>query len=525
MPKTKIFGLCQLKITTHTWKSILNSRNKGINLLDRKFKDGKKTSLWFDPWINGKSLISLLGWTNLIYFGGANLKVDSIIENHKWNPNNHPAASIFKNAIEKIEIDPNSATDCWKWKLSKREKFSFKATWDYLKGFETNMEWCSVIWNKANCPKMAHCAYFALLNRLPTRDRCKKWSKNNFFDTKCLLCNMESESADHLFFDCIFSRHIWFIAKNKLFFSQNKPMQSIKDSIQYIQESFNFKSEKFNKASIMLTTAIYHIWKERNARQHSNKKTDAIKIWKNIEIDFHILSQKASKNKSQFYQLLEEHNDQDEVAASMELYLQRGKTNNEFPQSCFPQFDKFRIHGTQRREASIASTSTTGGGHYSPNTKSCSCKGSIQGHYFNNCAIKDNRKYLTNNFLPDISRNYRTSREVATKLDPLLHQNTSINTDQFLHRTEEQSYISKLNGNTYHISVWERGESSRNDIINDKSKLFYKVDCRNGPIKLISYNIGNLTQEKDGSTNYNFKADAKYSESISKKKSRIWNPP
>lgn len=126
---------------------------------------------------------------------------------------------------------------------------------------------------------------------------------------------------------------------------------------------------------------------------------------------------------------------------------------------------------------------------------------------------------------PDISRNYRTSREVATKLDPLLHQNTSINTDQFLHRTEEQSYISKLNGNTYHISVWERGESSRNDIINDKSKLFYKVDCRNGPIKLISYNIGNLTQEKDGSTNYNFKADAKYSESISKKKSRIWNPP
>lgn len=54
------------------WKSILKCREIGVNLIERKFKEGKKTSLWFDPWINGKSLINLLGWSNFYHFGGGN---------------------------------------------------------------------------------------------------------------------------------------------------------------------------------------------------------------------------------------------------------------------------------------------------------------------------------------------------------------------------------------------------------------------------------------------------------------------
>lgn len=64
---------------------------------------------------------------------------------------------------------------------------------------------------------MSQCALFAVTNRLPIRDKYAKWNKNE--ETVCLLCKQEVESINHLFFDCIFLKRIWFIAKSK---TQNK---------------------------------------------------------------------------------------------------------------------------------------------------------------------------------------------------------------------------------------------------------------------------------------------------------------
>lgn len=113
---------------SYSWKSILKSRSIGIKLLERKFKDERNTRLWFGPRIKGRSLVSLFGRFNLLQFGDTNLKVDSIIQNHKWNANLYPPASIFKNIIESIEIDSSIYKDCWNWKLSTKGKFSFKPT-------------------------------------------------------------------------------------------------------------------------------------------------------------------------------------------------------------------------------------------------------------------------------------------------------------------------------------------------------------------------------------------------------------
>lgn len=46
------------------------------------------------------------------------------------------ATSIFKIAVENIVIDSKIDVDCWRWKLLKKDNFSFKSTWGYLKGFE-----------------------------------------------------------------------------------------------------------------------------------------------------------------------------------------------------------------------------------------------------------------------------------------------------------------------------------------------------------------------------------------------------
>lgn len=57
---------------------------------------------------------------------GANVKVQSIIQNHCKNASNQQEANIFRPAIDKITIDQNLQRDTWIWKLGSKENFSFK---------------------------------------------------------------------------------------------------------------------------------------------------------------------------------------------------------------------------------------------------------------------------------------------------------------------------------------------------------------------------------------------------------------
>lgn len=52
-------------------------------------------------------------------------------------------------------------------------------------------------------------------DRLSTMDRVSRWSQD--VDIVCVLCKSKPKSRDHLFFDCIYSAHIWeFLVKGIL---------------------------------------------------------------------------------------------------------------------------------------------------------------------------------------------------------------------------------------------------------------------------------------------------------------------
>lgn len=44
------------------------------------------TDLWFDPWINHKSLVDLLGWDRIYLTNTANRKVNIIIRDNQFQP-------------------------------------------------------------------------------------------------------------------------------------------------------------------------------------------------------------------------------------------------------------------------------------------------------------------------------------------------------------------------------------------------------------------------------------------------------
>lgn len=57
---------------SHTWKTLLKTRTLCKGLTDKNISDGENTNMWFEPRLNGVSLIDLLGWHHLSMVGGPN---------------------------------------------------------------------------------------------------------------------------------------------------------------------------------------------------------------------------------------------------------------------------------------------------------------------------------------------------------------------------------------------------------------------------------------------------------------------
>ena len=76
------------------------------------------------------------------------------------------------------------------------------------------VSWASLVWHKAIVPRHTTNAWLFVLNRNPTLDRIHNWDAESL--TTCLLCGLENESHDHLFFECQYSLQVWLRIINRL---------------------------------------------------------------------------------------------------------------------------------------------------------------------------------------------------------------------------------------------------------------------------------------------------------------------
>ncbi|XP_020254117.1 uncharacterized protein LOC109831192 [Asparagus officinalis] len=134
-----------------------------------------------------------------------------------------------------------------------------------------SVPWYKTVWGGLNVPKHSFISWLAIQNRLLTQDRLLK--RGIISSNQCCLCTGQiSESRDHLFFECTFSSYIW---------------NSIMDWMNFKKKSCNWnqvwnwfssmrgKSLQVKLRRLVLTTTIYCIWRERNARLFTQKISTA----------------------------------------------------------------------------------------------------------------------------------------------------------------------------------------------------------------------------------------------------------
>ncbi|GKA01819.1 retrovirus-related pol polyprotein from transposon TNT 1-94 [Tanacetum coccineum] len=97
-----------------------------------------------------------------------------------------------------------------------------------------------------------------------TQDLLRPWDNVDVGNLSCSLCDLQEDSHEHLFFECNFSKQVWF--KVKRFAGLSNSMPSIDSIIHDIIPFAKRKSSRSIIAKLVVAATTYFIWQERNNR-------------------------------------------------------------------------------------------------------------------------------------------------------------------------------------------------------------------------------------------------------------------
>lgn len=175
--------------------------------MDGKIINGASTNIWYDPWLNGYSLINKLGWNALSVAGSGNRWVSTLISNNNWKNNLECVPTQMQTTVYNIKFHNQMHHDYRFWLPNSNCQFSLSSSRNHIRVKYEEFNWIGVIWDHYCAPKMSTCTLLVKLNWLNIKDRTFIW--NNNIDRSCVFfCLNHFEDREHLIFNCSYSRQI-----------------------------------------------------------------------------------------------------------------------------------------------------------------------------------------------------------------------------------------------------------------------------------------------------------------------------
>ncbi|KAG7567328.1 Reverse transcriptase zinc-binding domain [Arabidopsis thaliana x Arabidopsis arenosa] len=263
------------------WKSLCKLRALARPFIICEIGSRVTCNFWTDNWTSLGPLIELTGPLGPRVTG---LPITAVVADALLGNQLRISLSRSRSPIIQLLMDclpPSSLVnrledaddDVYLWKIGDRQAsnvFSTSHTWDHLHPPGLGVDWYDSVWFSGRIPKHSFITWLNARHRLQTRDRMIRW--NMAVPPACLLCNLEDESRQHLFFDCSYYADIWKYFCDKAHVS---PPNLFDDGVRWMKNPCRDK----NTALILqlaFQASIYYIWKERNSRLHiSSSKPDA----------------------------------------------------------------------------------------------------------------------------------------------------------------------------------------------------------------------------------------------------------
>lgn len=242
-----------------SWRKILNCRLKALNFI--RYSPGSSSGflLWHDPWLNHKPLLHQYDRS---FIDALDSQSFALLNSIQWEGNwqledsNSPLLREFR--AQCYNISPHGF-DRIIWDTGGNQ-VSISSIYDSLRNHNTGPAWLPFVWGKFKIPKYSFTAWLIMKERLLTKDRMQVFNMN--ISRVCLLCGVASETHQHLFCDCSFSRTL--LNASPLQISTVwADMCAGRFTNSYADEN------RLNITYLFVGVAYYNIWEERNFRMHN----------------------------------------------------------------------------------------------------------------------------------------------------------------------------------------------------------------------------------------------------------------
>jgi len=93
------------------------------------------------------------------------------------------------------------------WLDSPNHRFWIKVAWEQLRIHRQMVEWHDIVWFKNVVPRHSFLLWMAVQQKLTTQDRLHRFVIHG--PNRCSLCLRNNEDHNHLFFECAYTKAIW----------------------------------------------------------------------------------------------------------------------------------------------------------------------------------------------------------------------------------------------------------------------------------------------------------------------------
>ncbi|GJV20093.1 reverse transcriptase domain, reverse transcriptase zinc-binding domain protein [Tanacetum coccineum] len=157
--------------------------------------DGSKVSTWSTGFQSSAKVNDVILNGNWLWPNEWQLKFPMVFNMPVPLLNVHANDSLFWRDLNDVEVD-----------------FSVAVVWDSIWPCSTSVSWYKLVWYPQSIPRHAILLWLAIKQKLKTQNSVKQWDVGSNTELNLLCCplwNMQPDSHDHLFFECIFSTQVW----------------------------------------------------------------------------------------------------------------------------------------------------------------------------------------------------------------------------------------------------------------------------------------------------------------------------
>nr|GEX90928.1 hypothetical protein [Tanacetum cinerariifolium] len=188
----------------------------------------------------------------------------------------------------------------WRDSSGKIGSFSVKGEWEALRTRGLDVAWYNIVWFTHAIPQNSFHLWLVMRNSLKTQDLLRSWDVGPIVDLaslRCLLCDRQRDSHNHLFFECKFSARVWSYVRDLAELENVPPI--LTDIVEILHVTGKPKSARSIIGRLIVAATTYYIWKERNSRIFNkvNRTPEEIRDMITVTIRLKLLTFKF-KNKT-----------------------------------------------------------------------------------------------------------------------------------------------------------------------------------------------------------------------------------